>query len=57
MHVVRQMTTFARTPFNLVQLGENRVDNSDCIRWLGARLAGVPGCCQTLHLPNKRRTE
>lgn len=33
---VRQMRTFACRPFNLVQLGEDGVDDSDCIRWLCA---------------------
>lgn len=56
IYVVRQMRTFAYRPFNLVQLGENRVDNSDGVRWFCAWLAGIPGCCQTLHLPDKIST-
>lgn len=36
IYTVRPMRTFARKPFNLVQLGENRIDNSDCIRRLCA---------------------
>ena len=41
---------FAFWPLDLVQLSEDRVDHSNGVGGLGSSLAGVPRCCQTLHL-------
>lgn len=38
--------------FDLVQLSEDSVDHADGVRRFRSRLAGVPCCCQTLHLPS-----
>lgn len=46
---------FSSWPFDLVQLSEDRVDHPDSIRGFCSRLAGLPSCCQALHLPSRKQ--